>query len=217
MSQSYHHLIFFIIFPGLFSLTNCKETTPEVPQPVFFNPFQTDVFVTEAIKYNSILLIAPPADNNSNRKNFFSTESGEVFSSNEAIASMEIAGTIDFGYFWGDIGFAQLASPKLFLSFPGYDQWSKANDITFTKTNLSFDDFMQISTWEAIDEAYGRSSTLFGSNLINDLQQQQVIAFQTDINKPEGARRGLIAILTIQEGGVPNGFMEINVVFQKER
>ncbi|MEQ9423940.1 MAG: hypothetical protein RJQ09_05950 [Cyclobacteriaceae bacterium] len=172
---------------------------------------------TPARKFANVILLAPSQDNNS--KSFYATSNGEIYTSNEVAASAQIPATVDFGYFWGSVGEAQLASPDLFRSVQGFDfrieSWATVNNGIFSTTNLQFDDFELLQTWEDIDSVFNNSATLFASSVLREIQINQVLVFVSDANKIGGSKRGLIAIRDVVPGLYPTGRIEFDVLVQE--
>ncbi|MDA0195212.1 MAG: hypothetical protein O2887_11995 [Bacteroidetes bacterium] len=123
------------------TLTVITEAVPETPARI----------------YSAILLAAPLEDKSS--ETYFSTSSGEIYSANSVISSTEaISTTIDFGYYYGLSSGAHLASPEAFLGVAGLDaqidSWTVVNGITFKETDVTEAEFLEMDSWEDIDEIF---------------------------------------------------------------
>lgn len=163
----------------------------------------------EVVVFPATLLYAPAADGST--ESFFSTNTGETFSSNEVTTTAEaVSPLIDFGYFYGQEFGATIASPADFPFEVGQSGWNTRNDTDVKLTTLDQSAFNE-STATTINAAFEEAE--FGANegQVRNLEVGDVIAFETDPTKEGGSRRGLIYVQEIDPGTANVDFIEVLV------
>ena len=176
------------------------------------NTYTYTIIVTEPelVEWEQTLLFAPLGNNTS--ETWFSTSSGETYTSNEVNNTQEtISNTIDFGYFYGETREATIASVANFPIEAGQQGWTVKNATKVKKTTLDATAFFETASATTIQQAYDAAE--FGSNegQATNLAEGDVLVFMTDENSAGGSRYGMIHVSTITPGFTSEGSVLINV------
>ncbi len=175
----------------------------------------------DARVYSVILLEAPlegTGGGNPTSETFFSSEDGETYSIDEVDVPEAISKTIDFGYFFGTSSGANLASPVDYAIYDLTDagfNWSILNETEFRETTLTSEDLL-ITTFADIDEAFESGTAPSDPSTISGLAMGDVIAFQTDSDKDDGSKRGLILVNDLVEGNGSDGEIDLEIHIQEK-
>lgn len=181
--------------------------------------FSFDVTASpEARSYTAILLQAPTEDKTN--ASFFSSTDGEVYSPADVTGTTEaISPKIDFGYYYGATNNASLASPADFAALSNaalsgqVSGWATKNDISFRATTLTSTQFLEMSTYADIDDAYDNGTPEDGT--VANLAIGDVVAFETDADKTGGSKRGLILVKDIVGTDGSDGQIELEILVQE--
>ncbi|MGB3181520.1 MAG: hypothetical protein WBB45_09030 [Cyclobacteriaceae bacterium] len=172
-----------------------------------------EIIVSEPMvnNYSTVLLASPLADGSS--ATFFSSEDGNVYSSNDVTGTSDpISETIDFGYYYGATDMASLASPNAYpTSISSLSGWSTLNSTELRVTALTSGQFDETSTAAAIQAAFDGATAGGDPEVVSNLSVGDVVAFQTDANKADGSRYGLLIVKNIVEGTSADGEIQIDV------
>ena len=170
-----------------------------------------------ARKYTAILLYAPQGNNKTH--SFFSTSKGFTYTPDSVVSAVDtISRDIDFGYYYGNTDQASLASPKGFTNtefFRQVDYWGMLNGITFKTTDITKSLYDNILTYADIDNAYNADTGLDTKDIVTHLTQGQIIAFETDPEKPNGIARGLIFVDEIKGTFNEGDYIKLDVLAQE--
>jgi hypothetical protein len=168
---------------------------------------------TPTVVFSTVLLSAPLADLSS--ETFFSTSTGDTYSVNEIISTVDpISEIIDFGYFYGETFNATLASPAAYPIDYTEDTWVDLNETKLKMTDLTSTEFLEYSSdVETIVSLFDDAD--FGSNegQVRNLEAGDVIAFE--LSEDRDSRRGLILVSEIVEGAGENSYISIDVTVEQ--
>ncbi|MGK7396235.1 MAG: hypothetical protein ACNS62_16780 [Candidatus Cyclobacteriaceae bacterium M3_2C_046] len=177
-----------------------------------------DVLSPEARIYSTILLAAPLQDQTS--LTFFSTNTGERYSMENVLTSSQpISASIDFGYFYGSGNLdteATLAAPASYPFAYGQDVWAEQNQTTFRTTNLDASAFNELISFADIDEIWEAADPADDSPYVeSNLTEGAVLAFETDADKDEGPKKGVILINSISGADGVDGEISLDIIVQE--
>jgi len=166
--------------------------------------------------FKAVKMSAPALDGSI--ASFFSSNSGTVYSPNEVNQTPEVAGQIDFGYYYDITDNSSLTGPANFPTNiynvgPNGDNWPDLNVTNFKRTSLSVAQFdaLDETNQVEIDNAYNDA----GGNVllvIKNLIVNEVVAFKTSGTKPSGTKFGLFKVVSIVPGAAGVGSITIDVV-----
>jgi hypothetical protein len=176
----------------------------------------TDAPSPEARAYSATLLEVIAGDGSNAA--FFSSTDGMTYSPEAVVGTNDpVSATIDFGYYYGSTDLASFGSPEWFSTSIFDTQvanWGTLNAITFVSTSLTEAQFNEVSTWADIDEIYSEGTV--ENQVITELAEGQVLAFETDADKDGGAKKGLILVKTISGTFNSNDSITIDVLVQED-
>lgn len=172
----------------------------------------------EARSYSTVLLYAP-TDTKTNAS-FFSSTDGMTYSPDDVTStSASISPKIDFGYYYGVSDLASLASPQGYSTLTNsslssqVSGWSVKNTTTLKATDLTNTEFLETTTWADIDAAFDGGTD--EGQIITQISEGDVIAFETNSSKDGGSKRGLIYVNKISGTDNSNDYLEIDVLVQE--
>lgn len=154
---------------------------------------------------------------------FYSTNLGEAWTLNEVNGTGNNSINIDFGYFYGSSSLINIASPSDYVAYDLVaENWGALNTTTFKDTDLSATDFAEVTTWAAIDAAFDAGTNPENTKNGDETTVGKVIAFETDADKTDGAKRGLILISALVDDN-ENGefddvgdYVSIDIIVQED-
>ncbi len=188
--------------------------------------FEVDIIEVpspEARSYSAILLAAPLGATTAEKtsETFFSTNTGMTYSMKEILESANpLSADIDFGYFYGsgvgETG-ATLSDPDSYPFAYGQAAWGARNSTTFRRTDVTQAEFLEITTFDDIDEAFAAATAADSDpGIESGLEVNEVLAFSTDADKDGGSKKGLILVTSITEGDGATGKIEIDIIVQED-
>jgi hypothetical protein len=169
-----------------------------------------------ARSYTATLLYAPLGDKSA--ASFFSTNTGATYSPDSINATVNpLSADVDFGYYFGVNDMASLASPFGYSLLPGLGSqvsgWGTLNKINFKSTTISAEGFIGITTYAEIDEAYAGGTD--EGDVITGLTVDKVFAFETDVDKSGGSKKGVLIVKSISGTDGQGDYIELDIVVQE--
>lgn len=175
-----------------------------------------------AVRYSAVILAAPLGSTPGQRSSdsFFSSETGLTYTADEVVNGEELSALIDFGYYYlSEAGTANLASPANFPEAvynlgPNGQQWGTLNNTKLRKTNITAQQYIEYTeeNTDAIFAAFEDATPGTNEERALDINQFDVLAFETDAAQGEDVRRGLILIEELVPGDGVEGQIEIEVL-----
>jgi hypothetical protein len=161
--------------------------------------------------YTTVLLAAPLADGSS--KSFFSSDNGNVYSDDDVTGTTDpVSETIDFGYYYGATDMASLSSPNAYpATVASLSGWSTLNNTELRVTGLTSAQFDETNSAAAIQAAFDGGTAGGDPEIVSNLSVGDVVAFQTDADKPDGSRYGILVVRSITAGTSADGEIELDV------
>jgi hypothetical protein len=175
--------------------------------------------------YSETLLAAPIQDDagantSKTSETFFSTNTGAKYTMNDVLASADpLSADIDFGYFYGTEKKATLSDPANYPFAYGQAAWGTRNSTTFQLTDLTVSQFTEIVTFADIEETFSQAKAADNDpGLEIDLAKDQVLAFTTDADKPDGKgdKRGFILIGDIVGTNGSDASITLTIIVEEE-
>lgn len=185
------------------------EATDQENQTVSRN---FDIYFTPPDKvssYTEKILGSHDADEGSS----FASVDGSVYTWDDAKANSE---KVDFLYYYGQTNLATMAAPDDATAeeviYPGLTDWETQNSTKFKTTSLSVDEFDEIPATD--DSEIISAAEEADETDINELEKDQVIAFETASTSDHPEKKGLIKVVAIEDTG-GSSTIEIAVKVQK--
>ncbi|MEQ8629574.1 hypothetical protein [Ekhidna sp.] len=188
-----------------FEIVDLKNQTQEQQ----FN-FNVDEFIAVA-EFTDITVEGPLFDNSS--ESFVATSTGMAYSASDISSDSNLEGLIDFGlHYFGPLSGISLVSPSdgadgwYDLSGTGLN-WTTRNRTVLRlvddATGTDFDDLAsEIDLLIIFDEGGDQYST------ITELQEGDVLAFETDADKAGGSKKGALIIRSAVDGNTDGDYLD---------
>ena len=174
------------------------------------------IFTGTPITAKEIVLLAAPDDNGGVKDSdtFYSTNLATIYSMDDVLNTANpISADIDFGYYYGTTNKASLTSISNYGFAYGQDAWGTQNTTLFRTSTLDATGFDAITKEEELATEFEVGSGEADQG--TDLAAGDVIAFKTDTDKTDGAKFGLIKIVSITGTNGVDGRINIEVLVEQ--
>lgn len=131
--------------------------------------------------------------------------------------SEDVGAEIDFGYYYDTNSntaiFASIEDYPI-VNFGGIDTWSRRNSTVFRMTDMNPEEF-KTAAFVEIYRAFNEGTLTAREQRTDALSVNDVVAFETNPDKAEGSKRGLIHITGLQEGDGADDFISVKITYEK--
>lgn len=154
----------------------------------------------------------------SNSSTFFTTSNAQPLWTINQIDNDDTGAEIDFGYYYDDdAGSAIFASIEDFpiANFGGMDTWSRRNSTEFRMTDMTASEFDD-AFFKEIYEAFTNGTAFTRQQRTDGLSVGDVVAFETNADKEEGSKVGIILVTDLQAGDGSSDFIQVKITYEEQ-
>lgn len=169
---------------------------------------------TPVVKYTARLLYSPLESKES--KTFLSTDDGETYSRNDVETTADpVSPKIDFGYYYGSMDKASIASPAGYpSSIYDLSSWGTKNNTLLKLTEMPASHLDEIENNDDITTHWAMTDMADADGDVIDLAVDDMVAFQLDESK--GSKKGFFVVKSIVGEFGTDDYIEIDVVIEGE-